>query len=145
VQAALVSQPFDFRAAGQGYHKLLDIGAYAKDYGFLVVLGRPQWLRSNPDAARGYLRALSAGVDWLYDPANREEAIAILAKHTKLEQSFAEQTYEYYVNQLQPFSRKLAIPETIVQTTLKTLVDLGDVKQTDSTARKLMDLTYLPQ
>ena len=37
VQAALLGQPFDFRAADQGYKTLLDIGAYAKDYGFLTL------------------------------------------------------------------------------------------------------------
>src|SRR6476659_597325 len=85
VQAALLTQPFDFRAQAQGYRKLLDIGAFGKEYGFLTALARPQWLRDNPDTARGYLRALSAAVDWLYDPANRAEAIAILARETKLD------------------------------------------------------------
>lgn len=145
VQAALVTQPFDFRAAAQGYKQLLDIGAYAKEYGFLVILGRPQWLSANGDTARAYLRALSAGVDWLYDPANRDEAIAILVKYTKLDPSFAAQTYDYYVKDLQPFSRKLAIPDQIVTSTLKTLVELGDVKQTDTTGKKLVDRSYLPK
>src|SRR5262245_16977888 len=36
VQAALLTQPFDFRAAASGYRKLLDIGAYGKEYGFLT-------------------------------------------------------------------------------------------------------------
>ncbi len=145
VQAALVSQPFDFRAEAQGYKKLLDIGRYAQDYGFLVVLGRPQWLKSNPDAARAYLRALSAGVDWLYDPANRDEAIAILAKYTKLEQAFAVQTYDYYIRELQPFSRGLAVPSQIIASTLKTLVEIGDVKQSETTGKKLTDFSYLPR
>ena len=59
VQAALLTQPFDFRAAADGYKKLIDIGAFGKEYGFLTVLARPQWLRDNPDTARGYLKALS--------------------------------------------------------------------------------------
>lgn len=145
VQAALVSQPFDFRAAQQGYRTLLDIGRYANDYGFLVVLGRPQWLKNNGEAARAYLRALSAAVEWLYDPANRDEAIAILAKYTKLEPGFAVKTYDYYIRELQPFSRKLAIPGRIVDSTLKTLIEIGDVKQSEATGRRLTDLSYLPQ
>ena len=142
-QAALLSQPFDFRAKAEGYHLLLDIGAYAKDYGFLVLLGRPQWLKSHPDAARGYLRAMSEAVDWLYDPANRKEAIAILAKHTKLPQNFAEQTYDYYINGIKPFSRHLAIPPRIIKATLQTLVDIGDVKK--GADKPLTNLSYLPK
>jgi ABC-type nitrate/sulfonate/bicarbonate transport system substrate-binding protein len=144
VHAALLTQPFDFRAEAQGYRKLIDIGAFGKEYGFLTVLARPQWLRDNPDTARGYLRALSAAVDWLYDPANRAEAIDILARETKLDPAIATQTYNYYVGDLQPFSRKLAIPDEIIRSTVKTLIELGDIKPDAATA-KYVDLSYLPR
>jgi ABC-type nitrate/sulfonate/bicarbonate transport system substrate-binding protein len=144
VQAALLTQPFDFRAESQGYRKLIDIGAFGKEYGFLTVLARPQWLRENPDTARGYLRALAAAVDWLYDPANRAEAIDILARETKLDPAIATQTYNYYIGDLQPFSRKLAIPDEIIRSTVKTLTELGDIKPEAATA-KYVDLSYLPR
>ena len=143
-QAALLTQPFDFRAAADGYRKLLDIGAYGKGYGFLTILARPQWLRDNPDTARAYLKAVSDAVDWLYDPANRAEAIAILAKHTKLDPAIATQTYDYYIGELKPFSRKLAIPNEIIPTTVKTLIELGDVKP-GAEKTKFIDLSYLPR
>jgi ABC-type nitrate/sulfonate/bicarbonate transport system substrate-binding protein len=144
VQAALLTQPFDFRAAADGYRKLVDIGAYGKEYGFLTILARPQWLRDNPETARAYLRALSDAVDWLYDPANRNEAIAILARHTNLAPEIATQTYAYYIGELKPFSRKLVIPDEIVQTTAKTLAELGDIKP-DMVSKKFTDLGYLPR
>jgi NitT/TauT family transport system substrate-binding protein len=142
VQAALLGQPFDFKAAEQGYPKLVDLGAYGKQYGFLVFLGRPNWMKDNPDATRGYLRAISAAIDWIYDPANREEAIAILAKGTKLDRTLAAQTYDYYVKELQPFSRNLAIPPEIVDSTVKTLIELGDIRQP---TKPLIDASYLPK
>jgi hypothetical protein len=40
-------------------------------------------------------------VDWLYDPANRDEAVEILARETKLDPAIAMQTYNYYVGDLQ--------------------------------------------
>ena len=144
VQAALLTQPFDFHAASQGYRKLIDIGAFGKEYGFLTVLARPQWLRDNPETARGYLRALAAAVDWLYDPANRNEAIEILARETKLDPAIATQTYNYYVGELQPFSRKLAVPDEIIRSTVKTLTELGDIKP-DAVSAKYVDLSYLPR
>ena len=144
VQAALLTQPFDFRAAASGYRKLVDIGAYGKDYGFLTILARPQWLRDNPETARAYLKALSDAVDWLYEPTNREEAIAILARNTNVAPEIAKETYDYYIGELKPFSRKLAIPEAIVRTTARTLVELGDIKA-ESTSMKFTDLSYLPR
>ena len=143
VQAALLTQPFDFRAEAQGFRKLLDIGAFGKEYGFLTVLARPQWLRDNPDTARGYLRALTAAVDWLYEPSHRDEAIEILARETKLDPSIATQTYDYYIK-LEPFSRKLAVPDEIIRSTVKTLIELGDIKP-DAAAIKFVDSTYLPR
>jgi len=142
VQAALLGQPFDFRAGDQGFKKLLDIGAYAKEYGFITLISRPDWLKANPEAARGYLRALSDAIDWIYDPANRDEAIAILAKGTKLDQASAARTYAYFVEDLKPLSRKLAIPDQIVSATVKTLVELGDIRQP---TKPLTDPSYLPK
>jgi ABC-type nitrate/sulfonate/bicarbonate transport system substrate-binding protein len=144
VQAALLTQPFDFRAAADGYKKLVDLGAYGKDYGFLALLARPQWLREHPGMARGYIRAQADAVDWLYDPANKSEAIAILARGTKLDEATAAKTYDYYIGELKPFSRKLAIPEQIVQSTVKTLIELGDIKP-DAAAKTYADLSYLPK
>jgi len=145
VQAALLGQPFDFRAADQGAKTLLDIGAYAKDYGFLTLLAKPKWLADNPDTARAYLRALSAAVDWIYDEANRDEAIAILAKGTKLDQQSATRTYDYFVKTLHPFSHKLAIPQNIVDATAKILVEIGDVKEPALAGKKLVEAGYLPK
>jgi NitT/TauT family transport system substrate-binding protein len=144
VQAALLTQPFDFRAAAQGYKKLIDIGGYAKDYGFLTLLARPQWLRDNGETARAYIRALSDAVEWLYEPANKDEAIAILARGTKLDQAIAAQTYDHYILELKPFSRKLAVPDQIVRSTVATLIELGDIKP-DSTSKTYVDLSYLPR
>lgn len=146
-QAAVVTQPYDFRAAAMGYHKLLDLGAYARQFGFLAILGNPAWLKQNPAAARGYLRALSAATDWLYDKKNRDAAIAVLVEYSKVDKSVAAQTYDYYMTDLHPFSRKAALPRDIVENTLHTLVAIGDVsaaeaKRIDS---KLMDLSYLPK
>jgi NitT/TauT family transport system substrate-binding protein len=142
VQAAVVTQPFDFRAADKGYTKLVDLGAYAKDYGFLVIIARPQWLQESPDQARAYLRALSRGVDWLYDPANREAAITLLAHDTNTDPTVAARTYDYYFKDLMPFSRKLVIPERIVTTTAETLVKIGDI---ESANHKFIDARFLPQ
>jgi ABC-type nitrate/sulfonate/bicarbonate transport system substrate-binding protein len=144
VQAALLTQPFDFHAAAQGYGKLVDLGAYGKEFGFLTVLARPQWLRDNPDTARGYVRALADAVAWLYEPSNRHEAIDILARSTKIETTVATQTYDYYITELQPFSRKLAIPDEIIRGTVRTLIELGDIKAEAATA-KYVDLGYLPR
>jgi ABC-type nitrate/sulfonate/bicarbonate transport system substrate-binding protein len=144
-QAALLSQPFDFRAAADGDHKLLDVGAYAHQYGFLVILSTPAWLKAHGAEARGYLKALSDGVDWLYDQNNRDAAIKILAAHTKLAPQYATQTYDYYIKDLKPFSRHLAIAPGVVDSTVDTLVQIGDIKPSEIQRAKIIDASYLPK
>lgn len=144
-QAALLTQPFDFRAAANGQHKLLDIGAYARQYGFLVVLSTPAWLKTHGNEARGYLSALSQSVDWLYDENNREAAIRILAAHTKLAPQYAAQTYDYYIRELKPFSRRLVMAPGVVDSTIDTLIQLGDIKRSEIQRAKIIDAAYLPK
>jgi hypothetical protein len=84
-------------------------------------------------------------VDWIYDLANRDEAIAILERGTKLDQASATRTYDYFVKELQPFSRKLAIPDTIISSTVKTLIEINDIKEASISGKKLTDASYTPK
>lgn len=145
VAAAAVSQPFDFRAASEGYNKLVDFGAYVKDYAFVVILARKPWLSSNADTARAYLRAVSHAIDWFYDKTNRDRAIEILSAASKQDRTAVAKTYDYYADELMPFSRKLALPAASVQNVATALGDLGILRSPQTTVKAALDLTYLPQ
>ena len=67
-----------------------------------------------------------------------------MSRATKLDPAIATQTYDYYVKDLQPFSRKLAIPDEIITGTVKTLIEIGDIKPA-ATSAKYVDLNYLPR
>jgi NitT/TauT family transport system substrate-binding protein len=142
---AAVNSPLDFTAIGAGYNKLIDFGSYVKGYGFIGIISRKDWLAKNGDAARGYLRAVSKGVDWLYDPANKDKAIDILMKETKQERDVVEKTYRYYVEELKPYSTGLNVPDADFNNVLKAFVDNGTVKSKDPTKAKFVDLGFLPK
>ncbi|HEY7067093.1 MAG TPA: ABC transporter substrate-binding protein [Chloroflexota bacterium] len=145
VQAVALSAPFDFRAADEGYNRLVDFGTFAGDYAFVSIYARKPWLRDNGDAMRGFLRAYARGIDWLYDPANRAEAIDILMRSVDLDRALAERSYAYYVSELQPFSRNLAVPDAALQAVLDTLVDTGDLTRPTPPVTKYLDRTYAPR
>jgi ABC-type nitrate/sulfonate/bicarbonate transport system substrate-binding protein len=107
------------------------------------VVARPDWLAKHPDAARGYLKAVARGVDWLYDPANRAAAIDILVQATKAKPDVVARTYDYYFNDIKPYSRGLNIPDEDIGNVIKTLSGLGDIKPTTD-LHKFIDLEYLP-
>ena len=89
-------------------------------------------------------RALADAVDWLYEPSHRDEAIDILARATKIEPCSRDADLRLLHTQLQPFSRKLVIPDEIIRGTVKTLIELGDIKPEAATA-KYVDMSYLPR
>lgn len=143
VAAAAMSQPFDFRAASEGYNTLVDFGIYIKDYAFVVIIASKPWLKANGDTARAYLRAVSRSIDWFYDKSNRDAAIDILTAASKQDRAIIARTYDYYCNELMPFSRKLDVPVASLVNVTNSLHDLGILKQPQSAAA-VLDLSFAP-
>jgi ABC-type nitrate/sulfonate/bicarbonate transport system substrate-binding protein len=77
----LLLSPFEVQAEEKGFHRLGNATDVLGRYQGLVGGARKSWAEKNSDAVVGYIRGFSDGVDWLYDPANRDEAISIFLKN----------------------------------------------------------------
>jgi ABC-type nitrate/sulfonate/bicarbonate transport system substrate-binding protein len=91
--------PFDLLAKANG----LNILQYAIDvdgqYQGLSGATRRAWAAANPKKLDAYIRGYRAGLAWLYDPNNKDEAIAILRKNLpQLSEGLAGQSYGVLVN-----------------------------------------------
>jgi ABC-type nitrate/sulfonate/bicarbonate transport system substrate-binding protein len=76
--ATLLSAPYDLLAQRQGLHLLMRVqGPYQGNVG----AARRSWARSHPDLVVAYIRAYLEAVRWLYDPANKPQACAILERN----------------------------------------------------------------
>ncbi|MFI4987409.1 MAG: ABC transporter substrate-binding protein [Alphaproteobacteria bacterium] len=142
VQAAAVSQPFDFRAIAEGYTQLVDTSFFARQYAFVVAASRRSWATENPETARAFLRAVAAAVDWLYDPANKEAAIDILVGVSKQDRALITKTYDYYFDKVKPYSRGLKIPEEGITNLLATLIEMKEIKPNPDVSH-YVDTSYL--
>ena len=146
VGAAVLSQPFDWIAAEKGANMLFDLGAYGKGFGFTSFVARTDWLAKNGDAMRGFLRAVSKGVTFLYDSANKAEASKILAAETKMEEANALRTWDYYTKQLRPFDASLDLPDKQIELLIGVLVEMGDFKAgEDYRPSRFVDASFLPK
>jgi ABC-type nitrate/sulfonate/bicarbonate transport system substrate-binding protein len=91
--AAVLNPPFTFLAREAS---LKDMGATAKAIGAYqsdgVVVMR-DWAKANGDVLVRYISALIEGRRWALDPANKQEAIALLAERLKLTPQIAVQAY----------------------------------------------------
>jgi ABC-type nitrate/sulfonate/bicarbonate transport system substrate-binding protein len=77
---ALLTSPYDLIAKSEGFNVL----QYAKDvYGHYeesVAATRRVWASANEKKLTAYIKAYVTAVEWLRDPANKDEAISILRK-----------------------------------------------------------------
>lgn len=141
--AALVSQPFDFRAKSEGYFELMNYSTYLKDYAFVCAAARGDWGKQNPELAKAYFRAMGNATAWLYDPANKEDAISVLAEVSKQDRALIAKSYDYYFGEIHPFSKGLAVEPGGMKKLLDTLKESHDIKP-DLTFEKVTDTSYLP-
>ena len=91
--------PFDILAKAAG----LNVLQYAIDvyghYQGLSGAARRSWARDNGRKLEAYIRGYLAGLAWLYEPTNKEEAIAILRlKLPQMSPELAAQSYAMLVN-----------------------------------------------
>jgi ABC-type nitrate/sulfonate/bicarbonate transport system substrate-binding protein len=103
------------------------LGAYQG----LVGGARKSWADANRDAVIGYIRAFAEAVDWLYQPAHRDEAIAILRKNlpTMTEQG-AQTAYGVLLHPRDGFQRKAQIDISGVRTVLQLRSKYGAPQKT---------------
>jgi ABC-type nitrate/sulfonate/bicarbonate transport system substrate-binding protein len=91
--------PFDVVAKAAGFTVLqrsIDIYGH---YQGLVGTARRGWARDNAAKVTAFIRGYLAGLDWLYDPAHKGEAIDLLRKHLpQMSPDVAAQSYAILIN-----------------------------------------------
>ncbi len=103
--AAVLGPPFSFRAAQAG---LKDMGAAAKAVGSYQSDGAfvmRAWANANSDTLVRYIRAYVEGRRWGLDPANKAEAIQLLADRLKLTGEVAAQSYAVATDPADPIAK----------------------------------------
>jgi ABC-type nitrate/sulfonate/bicarbonate transport system substrate-binding protein len=117
--ATLLITPFEVQAQARGFNVLADGSQAVGRYQGLVAGVRQSWADRNPEIVRGYIRGYAQGVEWLYDPANRAEALAIFTKNVQnATPQQAETAYRVLLDPKNGFQRRAQIDLTGVKTVL---------------------------
>ena len=126
IDATILNSPFNFKARSAGFASLGVTGETVKDIPFAVLSTSRTWAAANRQVIARFLEAFALGVDWFYDPANRDEAIEIFQKVSKSEHDDAVQTYDFY-RAIHMFDRSEAVATKGLAALLADLKRDGDI------------------
>src|SRR5215207_3340020 len=137
VDAAILTPPFNFHAQSAGFNLLGNTVQYV-DMPFAGISVNTNWAAANKATVLKVVEVYNKSMAWLYDPANRDEAVQILMKVSKIKQSDVELAYEFLIK-----GKYLEATGKVSKSRLGKLVDalkaLGDIPQDFS-----VDRLFLP-
>jgi ABC-type nitrate/sulfonate/bicarbonate transport system substrate-binding protein len=140
----LLLSPFEVSAEARGFHVLGSaIDAFGGHYQGLVAATRREWAQEHTSELVGYIRGYIAGLGWLYDPRNKDAAIALLSEHLpQMPPELVARSYDILLDPKQGFSRRAAIDIEGVRTVLALRSRYGEPKKLLDEPMKYLDLSY---
>jgi len=142
VDAAILLPPFSFRATTQGYPLLDNVSKYFGTFPLDLVGTNIAFAKAHPDLLEGYLRGYLRGVRWIYDPANRAQALAILTEATNTNPDDAGKSYDAYVRG-RVFNETGLTPADGMDKVLATLLAINAIKPPVPRGSKFIDNTFV--
>jgi ABC-type nitrate/sulfonate/bicarbonate transport system substrate-binding protein len=141
--ATLFSAPFNILARNQGFNQIATatdvLGAYQGN----VAATRRSWAAQNKPKLVAFIRAYVQAIDWLYEPANHDEAIRILLKNVpQMSPELAEQTYKELLDPRTGFFRKGQMNTEGIRTVLALRTRYAEPHKVLSDPMKYYDPAY---
>ena len=139
----LLLSPFEVQAEAKGYHRLGNATDVLGRYQGLVAGVRKSWADAHRAEVIAYIRAFSDAVEWLYDPTNKEEALAVLLKNLpNLGPGGAQTAYGVLLSPKDGFQRKAKIDMEGVNTVLALRSKYGQPRKSLSDAFRYYDPSF---
>ncbi|MFC7738270.1 ABC transporter substrate-binding protein [Roseomonas sp. GCM10028921] len=139
----LLISPFEVLAEARGFNTVADAAKTLGHYQGLVGAARRDWLAGHGEEARAYIRGTVDALAWLYNPANREEALGILRKNVPtMSPQVAEGSYRVLLHPTGGFDRRAALDIEGIRTVLALRSEFGPAGTRLSDPAKYLDLSY---
>jgi ABC-type nitrate/sulfonate/bicarbonate transport system substrate-binding protein len=142
VDGALLAEPISLMAVEQGFSNLGDAYKLLPDFQLSAIGVREGWAQKNRGVVIGYLKALVSTYQWLHD--NREEAIQLLTRITKLDKKYIPKSWETYTK-TQIWPRNGEVNVKGVQNLARLMEEEGALKKPSPKPEEIIDSTYLEE
>jgi ABC-type nitrate/sulfonate/bicarbonate transport system substrate-binding protein len=143
IAGTMITSPQELPVESKGYVRLGDttatFGAYQAGVGF----ARRAWAAKHPDALGAFIRAYVAAMDWLQDPANKDEAVAIYVKHIPaVPRPAAQKAYETMFAANEGFQKKAKLDLEGCRTVLRLRSEFAKPRKDLTDPAKYVDESY---
>lgn len=142
--ATILTTPLDLLPRSKGYRVLASFGDVVGPYQAIAGFTRRSWAQSHRDDLLRFIRASTSALDWIMDPANRKELIALYRKHQPdLSEQAATAAVEAMTSERDGFTRGGRFDMPGVMNVLKVRSEFGRPQKTLDDASRYIDESYL--
>jgi ABC-type nitrate/sulfonate/bicarbonate transport system substrate-binding protein len=139
----LLLSPFEVAAQAKGYHDLSAAIDVLGHYQGLVGATRRTWASAHAEQLIGFIRGYVGGIEWLYDPAHKAEALAIFQKNLpNMAPELVAKSYDVLLDPARGFARKAQLDVEGIKTVLALRSEYGQPRKTLTDPSRYYDLSY---
>jgi ABC-type nitrate/sulfonate/bicarbonate transport system substrate-binding protein len=145
IDATILNHPTYAKAVALGFSNLGDTKPYAPDIPFTVWAANMPWAEKNRAALTAFARNYKRGVRWLYEPANKQQAIDILLKFARQDRKDIEEAYDYQIAKLRLYGLEGDVSDKTYEKMAEGLVEIGFIKKPYPAKSAIFDGSFVQQ
>jgi ABC-type nitrate/sulfonate/bicarbonate transport system substrate-binding protein len=139
----ILTTPLEIAPEAHGYRRLANAVDVLGPYQTIVGMARRSWAKDHRDALVHFIRASTEAIDWLFDPKNRAEAVAIYRQHLpNVPEDAAQRHVDALVGEHEGFTRGGALDSDGMMTVLRIRSELGRPQRTLTDPARYIDERY---
>jgi ABC-type nitrate/sulfonate/bicarbonate transport system substrate-binding protein len=143
IAGTMIISPSEILPESKGYTRLGDTTTTFGPYQASIGVARRAWVAEHGDELVAFIRAYVAAMDWLQDPANKDEAISIYTKHIPAApRPAAQKAYDTMFAEKEGFQKKAKIDLEGCRTVLKLRSEFAKPQKNLTDPLKYIDESY---
>ena len=143
IAGTMISSPSEILPESKGYTRLGDTTTTFGPYQASIGVARRAWAAKNSDQLVAFIRSYVAAMDWLQQPANKDEAVSIYVKYIpSAPRPAAQKAYEVMFAEKEGFQKKAKIDIEGCRTVLKLRSEFAKPQKNLTDPFKYIDESY---
>ncbi len=143
IAGTMISSPSEILPESKGYTRLGDTTTSFGTYQASIGVARRAWAAKNGEQLVAFIRSYVAAMDWLQQPANKDEAVAIYMKYVaSAPRPAAQKAYEVMFAEKEGFQKRAKLDLEGCRTVLKLRSEFAKPQKNLSDPMKYIDESF---